>query len=563
MQSARQLVSRQRRLNPDTYPPDPDLDMLLAPEMCLEYRILPWGRIGDAILVATVPGRDRTRLRDILEQSLGPVLFAEVAEEDLVRIVTERHGDYLADRAERLVPDDYSCRDINKLTLSRGIVASLFFGVSLALIYVFPNAFFAGITAVAVVNLIATVMFKVVVLVAGYRKPPDRPVDLPLSEKPVVSLIVPLFREAAIANELVMRLSRLSYPKALLDVVLVLEEKDRETRQMIDEVSLPGWMRVVRVPDGQLKTKPRALNYALGHTRGDIIGVLDAEDAPATDQIERVVEAFHHAPSNVACVQGILDFYNTKSNALARCFTIEYAIWFRVVLAGAARLGLPIPLGGTTVYLKRAALKHVGGWDAHNVTEDADLGIRLYRFGYRTILVPTVTREEANNRVIAWIRQRSRWLKGYIITYLVHMRRPFRLLKELGARRFLGFQMFFLTTIVQFTLAPALWSFWLVCFGISTPLFDVIPSDWTKGLLALFLLAELVSLLTGFIAVGRTQHERLMQWEPMMFFYFPLGVFAVYKAWSELVFKPFYWDKTEHGRSEPDVPGGDIHATIR
>ena len=563
MQSARQLVSRQRRLNPDTYPPDPDLDLLLAPEMCLEYRILPWGRIGDAILVATVPGRDRTRLRDILEQSLGPVLFAEVAEEDLVRIVTERHGDYLADRAERLVPDDYSCRDINKLTLSRGIVASLFFGVSLALIYVFPNAFFAGITAVAVVNLIATVMFKVVVLVAGYRKPPDRPVDLPLSEKPVVSLIVPLFREAAIANELVMRLSRLSYPKALLDVVLVLEEKDRETRQMIDEVSLPGWMRVVRVPDGQLKTKPRALNYALGHTRGDIIGVLDAEDAPATDQIERVVEAFHHAPSNVACVQGILDFYNTKSNALARCFTIEYAIWFRVVLAGAARLGLPIPLGGTTVYLKRAALKHVGGWDAHNVTEDADLGIRLYRFGYRTILVPTVTREEANNRVIAWIRQRSRWLKGYIITYLVHMRRPFRLLKELGARRFLGFQMFFLTTIVQFTLAPALWSFWLVCFGISTPLFDVIPSDWTKGLLALFLLAELVSLLTGFIAVGRTQHERLMQWEPMMFFYFPLGVFAVYKAWSELVFKPFYWDKTEHGRSEPDVPGGDIHATIR
>ncbi len=563
MQSARQLVSRQRRLNPDTYPPDPDLDMLLAPEMCLEYRILPWGRIGDAILVATVPGRDRTRLRDILEQSLGPVLFAEVAEEDLVRIVTERHGDYLADRAERLVPDDYSCRDINKLTLSRGIVASLFFGVSLALIYVFPNAFFAGITAVAVVNLIATVMFKVVVLVAGYRKPPDRPVDLPLSEKPVVSLIVPLFREAAIANELVMRLSRLSYPKALLDVVLVLEEKDRETRQMIDEVSLPGWMRVVRVPDGQLKTKPRALNYALGHTRGDIIGVLDAEDAPATDQIERVVEAFHHAPSNVACVQGILDFYNTKSNALARCFTIEYAIWFRVVLAGAARLGLPIPLGGTTVYLKRAALKHVGGWDAHNVTEDADLGIRLYRFGYRTILVPTVTREEANNRVIAWIRQRSRWLKGYIITYLVHMRRPFRLLKELGARRFLGFQMFFLTTIVQFTLAPALWSFWLVCFGISTPLFDVIPSDWAKGLLALFLLAELVSLLTGFIAVGRTQHERLMQWVPMMFFYFPLGVFAVYKAWSELVFKPFYWDKTEHGRSEPDVPGGDIHATIR
>ena len=563
LQKAWQFSAHQRRLNPDTYPPDPELDALLSAEFYLEYRVLPWGRVGNAILVGTPPGRDLTQLRDIMEKLIGPVMFADVAEADLLRIVEERHGDYLADRAERLVPDDYSCRDINKLTLSRGILASLFFGICLALIYMFPNAFFAGITAVAVVNLIANLGFKIAVFVAGYQKPPEKPVMLPMAEKPVVSLIVPLFREAAIAHELVLRLSRLTYPKSLLDVVLVLEAKDTKTRQMIESISLPGWMRVVRVPDGHLTTKPRALNYALGHTRGDIIGVLDAEDAPAIDQIERVVEAFHQAPSNVACVQGILDFYNTKSNALARCFTIEYAIWFRVVLAGAARLGLPIPLGGTTVYLKRAALKHVGGWDAHNVTEDADLGIRLYRFGYRTILIPTVTREEANNRIVPWVRQRSRWLKGYIVTYLVHMRRPFRLLKDIGARKFLGFQVFFLATILQFTLAPALWSFWLVCFGIATPLFEVIPADWAKGLLALFLFGELVSLLTGFVAVGRTQHEGLMQWVPMMFFYFPLGVFAVYKAWSELLFKPFYWDKTEHGRSEPDVPGGDIHETIR
>ncbi|GGC08617.1 glycosyl transferase [Marivita lacus] len=562
LHTARQLATRQRRINPDTYPPDPDLDRLLPPDFCLEYRVLPWGRVGDAILVGTIPGRDRTQLRDVLEHVLGPVLFAELSEEDLLRTITYRHGDYLADLAERLVPDDYSCRDINKLTLSRALVASLFFGISLALIYVFPNAFFAGITAVAAVNLLATLGFKIAMLMAGYRKPPSRPVDVPLAEKPVVSLIVPLFDEAAIAHALVLRLSRLTYPKSLLDVVLVLEDKDEKTRDMIKAVSLPGWMRVLHVPDGKVTTKPRALNYALGHTRGDIIGVLDAEDAPATDQIERVVEAFHLSPPNVACVQGILDFYNTKSNWLTRCFTIEYAVWFRIVLAGAARLGLPIPLGGTTVYLKRAALKHVGGWDAHNVTEDADLGIRLSRFGYRTILIPTVTREEATKGHRAWIRQRSRWLKGYIVTYLVHMRRPFRLLRDLGLRKFIGFQFFFLTTIVQFTLAPALWTFWLVLFGIAVPLFDVIPADWAKGLLALFLLAELVTLLTGFVAVARTQHKGLMQWVPMMFFYFPLGVLAVYKAWSELVFKPFYWDKTAHGRSEPDIPGGDIHATI-
>lgn len=563
LRDARQLSARSRRLDPETNPPDPALDHLVPPEFCLEHRVMPWSKLGEATLVAASPDRDRTQLRDMLENMIGPVVFTDMTEKALLREISIRHGDYLAERAEQQVAADYSCRDINKLSISRGLMASLFFGVSLALIFFFPNAFFAGITAVAVVNLLACLIFKIAVFLAGYKKPPNKPVHVPLAEKPVVSLMVPLFKEAAIAHALVQRLSRLSYPKSLLDVVLVLEADDNKTRQMLKALSLPAWMRVVTVPAGQLKTKPRALNYALGHTRGDIIGILDAEDAPATDQIERVVEAFHVSPHNVACVQGILDFYNTKSNWIARCFTIEYATWFRIVLAGAARLGMPIPLGGTTVYLRRAALTHVGGWDAHNVTEDADLGIRLARFGYRTILIPTVTREEANNRVFAWIKQRSRWLKGYIITYLVHMRRPFRLLRDLGPGKFLGFQVFFLTTILQFTFAPALWSFWLVCFGLSTPFLEAFPADWTKGLLALFLFAELVSLLIGFVAVGRTQHEKLMQWVPMMIFYFPMGVFAVYKAWSELVFKPFYWDKTPHGLSEPDVPGGDIHVTRR
>jgi len=305
------------------------------------------------------------------------------------------------------------------------------------------------------------------------------------------------------------------------------------------------------------------MNYALDFCEGDIIGIFDAEDAPDPDQITVVARHFQSAAPDVACLQGVLDYYNPRQNWLARCFTIEYATWFRIVLAGAARLGLPIPLGGTTVYLKRSALKQVGGWDAHNVTEDADLGIRLSRHGYRTILIPTVTREEANNRMIPWIKQRSRWLKGYIITYMVHMRRPFRLLRDLGLRKFLGFQFFFLTTILQFTLAPALWSFWLVCFGYGTPFLDAFPAEWIGGLVALFLLSELVSLAVGFVAVGRTRHEKLMQWVPMMIFYFPMGVFAVYKAWSELIFKPFYWDKTQHGLSEPDVPGGDIHVTRR
>ncbi|MFP7673729.1 glycosyltransferase family 2 protein [Marivita sp. S0852] len=561
LQRANQLAASARRLDPATNPPDPNLSNLLPPEFCIEHRVLPWGKLGAATLVGTSMDGDRTQLREMLEDQIGPVLFGTATEADIHHYVTEQHRDYLADLAENRVPSDLSCRDINKLTVRRGIMASLFFGVSFGVIFVFPNAFFVGITAVAITNLIACQIFKICVFFAGYKKPAKITLDVPLSEKPVVSLMVPMFREAAIANTLVQRLSRLTYPKSLLDVVLVLESDDIQTKQMLAAQSLPSWMRVIEVPDASLKTKPRALNYAMIYTRGDIIGVLDAEDAPATDQIERVVDTFHAAPKDVVCAQGILDYYNPHANWISRCFTVEYATWFRIILAGAARLGFPIPLGGTTVFLRRFALEHVGGWDAHNVTEDADLGIRLARFGYKTTLLPTVTREEANNRMIPWIKQRSRWLKGYMITYRVHMRKPFRLLKDLGPRKFLGFQFFFLTTILQFTLAPVLWAFWVVCFGMSTPFTDILPDGWTGGLLALFLSAELISLLIGFVAVARTQHEKLMPWVPMMVFYFPLGVFAVYKAVSELVFKPFYWDKTQHGISKPDQIGGDIHTT--
>lgn len=560
---ALELAESHRRLDPTREPPDPDLKGLLPPEFCLENGVLPWRKTGDITLVATSQVGDTARLRATLEDWIGPVILAPVAEADIQGIIAGHHKDELAQLAETQVPDDLSCRDINKLSLKRGIAASLFFGVSLALIFFFPDVFFIGVTLAAIANLLACQLFKISVFLAGYRKPPGKPVDVPLAEWPVVSLMVPMFKEAEIAGKLVQRLSRLTYPKSLLDVIIAVEETDTATQDALYRQSLPSWMRVVTVPEGKVKTKPRALNYALNFARGDVIGILDAEDAPATDQIERVVEAFHIAPPNVACVQGILDFYNPQANWISRCFTIEYATWFRIVLAGAARLGFSIPLGGTTVYLRRAALAHVGGWDAHNVTEDADLGVRLARYGYQTWLMPTVTREEANNRFIPWIKQRSRWLKGYIVTYIVHMRRPFRLIKEMGVWKFLGFQCFFLTTILQFTLAPALWCFWLVFLGISTPFTEALPAEWMGGLLALFLLTELISLLVGFVAVARTQHQRLMQWVPLMMFYFPMGVFAVYKAWSELIFKPFYWDKTSHGVSHPDEIDGDIHATIR
>lgn len=342
--------------------------------------------------------------------------------------------------------------------------------------------------------------------------------------------MVPLFQEEAIADALLHRLSRLRYPKSALEILLVLEAGDDRTKAALAAAVLPPWVRSVCVPPGRITTKPRALNYALNYARGTIIGILDAEDSPAPDQIDQVVARFALAPPDVACLQGILDFYNPRANWLSRCFAVEYAAWFRVLLPGLARLGFVVPLGGTTVYIRREALSATGGWDAHNVTEDADLGILLARRGYVTELIPTVTREEANNRFWPWIKQRSRWLKGYAITWWVHNRRPLALMRDVGFWRFWGVQAVFLTTVLQFVLAPVLWSFWLVVIGLPHPLDAVLDPAARSALVATFLTAEAVTILIGVLAVLRSPHHGLIPWVPTLFVYFPLGTLAIYRG---------------------------------
>ena len=246
-------------------------------------------------------------------------------------------------------------------------------------------------------------------------------------------------------------------------------------------------------------------------------------------------------------MQGVLDFYNARQTWLTRCFTIDYATWFRLVLPGLVRLGFAIPLGGTTVFFRRDVLDRIGRWDAHNVTEDADLGIRLARRGYHVAFIPSVTEEEATASVPAWIRQRSRWIKGYAVTWAVHMRDPLRLLGELGPLRFLGVQILLFGTLSQFILAPFLWSFWLILFGLPHPVDTILP--WTAVVLlgALFLLSEVATLAIAALSVATPRHRWLIKWVPVMHVYFPLASIASWKGYAELIWKPFFWDKTAHG----------------
>jgi cellulose synthase/poly-beta-1,6-N-acetylglucosamine synthase-like glycosyltransferase len=535
-------------------PADPDLFRLRPAAFWLQHRILPW-RLDEACVHVATAHPDRLDAHAVsLALDFGAIRPVFASDADIEAAISKLGGAELARAAATRVPAPQSCRTFGALprTTLFCMLALLAAGLGLA-----PMETLGMLGLLAVLSLLLFVGLRLTATLAHLMDQrhltAPRPALRAGGRLPRVSVLVPLFREREIAEALLKRLRRIDYPRALLDVILVLEEKDDTTRAALAEASLPRWMRVVEVPAaGPLTTKPRAMNYALDFCRGEIVGVWDAEDAPVPDQIRHAVAHFAGAAPDVACVQGILDYYNPRTNWLSRCFTIEYASWFRVILPGMARMGLVVPLGGTTLFVRRAILEQVGGWDAHNVTEDADLGVRLARAGYRTEMMDTVTFEEANARPLNWVRQRSRWLKGFMVTYLVHMRSPVALWRDLGALRFLGLQAFFLGTLGPFLLAPLLWSCWLLLITDHHPAALFLPPPLLAALIVTFIVAETMGILIGMLAVSSKDRRFLLRWVPTLPLYFPLATLAAYKALAELLAAPFYWDKTPHGQAKPD-----------
>lgn len=528
-------------IDPEAEPPDPRLIDALGAVRCAMLGLLPWRRLGGRTLVATCrPAQFRRHLPE-LEAALGPVTMAVIGEAAIGCCLLALRGAEFARMAETRVPGDESCRSL------AGPIATALAALALAgaaLLAVSPPALARVLALWALATLLLTAGLKLLALGAELRAAfrPEAEAPMPaIARLPIVSVMVPLRNEPDIAARLVARLGRVTWPRALFDVLLLLEAEDGATRRALDAAGLPGWIRLVTLPPGSVATKPRALNLALPFCRGSIVGVWDAEDAPAPDQIARVVERFHARGPQVACLQGVLDYYNPRASWITRCFALEYAGWFRVLLPGLVRLGLAIPLGGTTLFFRREALERVGAWDAHNVTEDADLGLRLARRGYRTEMIATATGEEATSRPLAWLKQRSRWQKGYMITWAAHMRAPRRLWRELGARRFAGMQVLFLGAISQVLLAPVLWALWLVpqVFGL--------PGWCRWPLVALCLGAEAVNLAVALLGARRAGLGALAPWALALPLYFPLGTAAALKALWELATRPFYWDKTRHG----------------
>ena len=522
----------------------------LPRRVAVDHVAIPIRRIGGSTLIVTARPERVDALRRAVPEALRPCRFAIAPRAEIENRIADAMGERLARQAECSPPRRQSCRDWQRsragaLVTSLGILAA---GCFVA----FPATSVQVTTLLGLAAMLCNLSLRLAAIRAG-RAPrgpvfdSPRATALPSGPLPCVSVLIPLHREPGIVPALIRRMERLDYPRAALDILLVVEADDTETRAAIAATALPPWIRPIIVPDGHPRTKPRAMNYALNFARGRIVGIYDAEDAPEAMQIRRVVARFATAPPDLACLQGQLDFYNADRNWMARCFTVEYANWFRLMLPGLAKMGLVVPLGGTTLFFRRAALEASGSWDAHNVTEDADLGVRLARMGYRTEVIATTTTEEANAAPLAWVKQRSRWMKGYMMTWAVHASQPVQLMRDLGAKRFWGFHAHFLGSVLNALMLPFMWSTIVMTFGMAHPVARGFP-DWFGPVLAWSMpVLTVLGITIACIGCSAPHHRHLRKWVPTMELYWPLATLAVAKALVELVVKPFHWDKTDHG----------------
>ena len=376
---------------------------------------------------------------------------------------------------------------------------------------------------------------------------PEEVAALDERDLPPYTILVPLYREAAVLPRLVGGIGGLDYPKTKLDVRLLCEEDDDETVPAIRELDLPPHFKLVVVPDAQPKTKPKACNYGLLQAEGRYVVIFDAEDRPDPDQLKKVVAAFQKADPRVTCIQAKLNYFNADQNLLTRWFCTEYSMWFDLLLPGLDAQEVPIPLGGTSNHFITDRLVDLAAWDPFNVTEDADLGIRLHKAGYKTAMIDSTTLEEANSELGNWIRQRSRWIKGYVQTYLVHMRHPARLANQVGLKSFMSFQLVVGGTFI-FLLNPIFWALTTVFFftqaGFIQSLF---PSFVFYAAAFQLFIGNFVFMYLNVAGSVQRGYFDLAKWALLSPLYWGLMSIAAWKGFLQLFYRPFYWEKTVHG----------------
>ncbi|MDQ0457936.1 glycosyltransferase family 2 protein [Rhizobium paknamense] len=367
---------------------------------------------------------------------------------------------------------------------------------------------------------------------------------------PTYTVLVALYRERDVVPQLIEALRRLDWPAALLDIKLVCEEDDQDTLNAIEAQPLPPHFEIIRVPPIGPRTKPKALNYALSGARGEFLVIYDAEDRPHPHQLKEAYGRFLASPPHIACLQAPLIIANGHENWISSLFALEYAGLFRGLLPMLGRHGLPLPLGGTSNHFRTAVLREVGAWDPHNVTEDADLGLRLYRAGYRCQTLRCQTLEDAPTKPHIWIGQRSRWFKGWLQTWLIIMRHPLAACRDMGLIAFVVFQLMIGGMLVSSLFHPALILFLAATLWSMT----VLSTEELPLREVIFFWVDLMNIFGSyaiFLALGRSAmipHERRQIGRRYLAtpLYWMMTSYAAWKAVLELRTKPFFWNKTPH-----------------
>jgi cellulose synthase/poly-beta-1,6-N-acetylglucosamine synthase-like glycosyltransferase len=408
---------------------------------------------------------------------------------------------------------------------------------------------------------LATLAHRVLMFRASMRADPFHRVSdeearaVPDDDLPMYTLLVPAFGEPEVMADLIRSLSRLDYPRHRMAVELLLEEGDDATLAAALACDTDMVVNVRVLPVGSPQTKPRALNYGLLLSESELVTIYDAEDRPEPLQLRRAAVALGRLGPEWGCLQARLGFYEADRNLLSKWFCAEYLTWFTCFLPGAVELGGVVPLGGTSNHFRRAALDDVGAWDPFNVTEDADLGIRLQRNGYRIGVLDSETLEEVNSDTINWVKQRSRWQKGYLQTALVHLRRPRRVIDELGWKGLVHLLLFIGGTPL---LAVANLCFWaLTAFWFATrahAVETVFPGIVFYMATAAWLLGNFVMAYLGVVTLLITEREELLPAVLMAPLYWVLMSIASLRAAIQLVIDPFHWEKTTHGLAPSDPP---------
>lgn len=368
---------------------------------------------------------------------------------------------------------------------------------------------------------------------------------------PTYTIFCPLYKEWHVVPQFVSAMSDLDYPKDKLQVMLLLEEDDKETRKKISEFSLPNYFTIVVVPDSQPKTKPKACNYGLKRATGEYSVIYDAEDIPEPDQLKKTVIAFDKLDKNIACIQAKLNYFNPHQNILTRLFSAEYSLWFDLILTGLQSINAPIPLGGTSNHFRTKILDQLKGWDAFNVTEDCDLGMRLVKLGYKTAIVDSTTHEEANSSFYNWLGQRSRWIKGYIQSYFVHMRRPNEFSRSVKYPHLYTFQLIVGGKILSLFINPLFWLMTILYFVFRPTLGPFIESLFPGPLLYLGVFSGVIGNFLYFyyymVGCAKRGYFDLIKFGFLVPFYWLMMSISAWIAVYKMITQPHYWFKTKHG----------------